>query len=278
MCQETNRFAAAARLTAEALEIDPTLGDDLRAEPSSPRRNPRPPWLVSVRAWTTHAQTTPPGSGSAPRPATGSVPTLLCARKNSTPATPWTAPSSRTSFSTGRTAQELVGFRDAAALAKLPADEQKEWQALWARAAELESRAEDIQQRLRAESALVPMPESRTAVPTSKYNVDRVADRDTLTIGDEAPAISVSQWVKGDPVDRLDPNKTYVVEFWATWCGPCRVSIPHLTELQKKYKDKGVTIIGVSVWSRIRDAVAPFVEQMGDKMDYTVAIDDSPRG
>ena len=173
--------------------------------------------------------------------------------------------------------QELVGFRDAAALAKLPADEQKECQALWARAAELESRAEDIQQRLRAESALVPMPETRTAGATSKYNATPSPAQDTLTVGDEAPAISVSAWVKGDPVDRLDPSKMYVVAFWATWCGPCRVSIPHLTELQKKYTDKGLAIIGVSV-DQSRDAVAPFVEQMGDKMDYHIATDDGPEG
>ncbi len=94
-------------------------------------------------------------------------------------------------------------------------------------------------------------------------------------IGDEAPAISVSKWVKGHPVDRLDPKKTYVVEFWATWCGPCRTSIPHLTELQRKYKDKGITFIGVSV-DQNQNAVAPFVQEMGDKMDYCIAIDDVP--
>ena len=102
--------------------------------------------------------------------------------------------------------------------------------------------------------------------------------REPLTIGDQAPAISVSKWIKGDPVDRLDPKKTYVVEFWATWCGPCRVSIPHLTELQKKYKDKGVTFLGVSVWEQDQDAVAPFVKEMGDKMNYTVAMDEVPKG
>ena len=56
------------------------------------------------------------------------------------------------------------------------------------------------------------------------------------------------------------------------------LSIPHLTELQKKYKDKGVTFIGVSVWEQDQNAVAPFVKAMGDQMDYTVAIDDDPRG
>src|SRR5207253_4909684 len=66
------------------------------------------------------------------------------------------------------------------------------------------------------------------------------------------------------------------VEFWATWCGPCRVSIPHLTDLQKKYKD--VAFVGVSVWERDTKGVKPFVEEMGDKMDYRVALDDVPEG
>ena len=172
---------------------------------------------------------------------------------------------------------DLAGIRDAAALAKLPAGEQKEWQALWARVAELELRANDLLQRLRAESARVPVPELTTAVPTSKKESMASPHRETLMIGDEAPAISVSNWVKGAPVDRLDRKKTYVVEFWATWCGPCRTSIPHLTELQKKYKDKGVTIIGVSV-DQNHSAVSPFIKEMSDKMDYTVAIDNIPEG
>ena len=97
-----------------------------------------------------------------------------------------------------------------------------------------------------------------------------------LNIGDLAPPLTVSGWVKGEKVDRLDPGKTYVVEFWATWCGPCRVSIPHLTELARKYKGRGVTFIGVDVWERDRGRVKPFVEEMGDQMDYAVALDDVP--
>jgi thiol-disulfide isomerase/thioredoxin len=70
----------------------------------------------------------------------------------------------------------------------------------------------------------------------------------------------------------------YVVEFWATWCGPCKTSIPHLTEVAKKFEKDGVKIIGVSVWERDQSKVAPFVEQMGDKMNYHVAMDDVPEG
>jgi len=104
------------------------------------------------------------------------------------------------------------------------------------------------------------------------------ASAQTLSVGDNAPAIEVSKWAKGDKIDRLEADRTYVVEFWATWCGPCRTSIPHLTELQKKYKDKGIQFLGVSVWEQDQSKVEPFVKDMGDKMNYTVALDNVPEG
>lgn len=97
-----------------------------------------------------------------------------------------------------------------------------------------------------------------------------------LKIGAPAPAINVSTWVKGDAVKEFEKGKVYVVEFWATWCGPCKVSIPHITELAKTYKD--VTFIGVDSFEQPSDnleAVKKFVADMGDKMDYKVAVDGS---
>jgi thiol-disulfide isomerase/thioredoxin len=97
-----------------------------------------------------------------------------------------------------------------------------------------------------------------------------------LAPGEMAPALKVQEFVKGSPISSFDPNKVYVVEFWATWCGPCRTSIPHITKLAKENKD--VTFIGVSVWERPKgaerkDLVQKFVEEMGDKMDYNIALD-----
>ncbi len=97
------------------------------------------------------------------------------------------------------------------------------------------------------------------------------AEPQPLSVGDPAPKLAVKSFVKGESISEFEPGKNYVVEFWATWCGPCRTSIPHLTELQKKNAD--VTFIGVSVWERDQSKVKPFVDEMGDKMAYRVAVD-----
>lgn len=90
-----------------------------------------------------------------------------------------------------------------------------------------------------------------------------------------APPLKVAKWIKGDPVE-LEKGKgknVYVVEFWATWCPPCRKSIPHLSEIAKKYRDRGLVIIGVTA-EKDTDLIAEFVKNQGDSMDYVVAQDD----
>lgn len=74
---------------------------------------------------------------------------------------------------------------------------------------------------------------------------------DKLTIGSKAPKLDIEHWVqdgngKLGPVEKFEDGKVYVVEFWATWCGPCIASMPHISELQQKYRDKGVTVVSIS--------------------------------
>lgn len=105
-----------------------------------------------------------------------------------------------------------------------------------------------------------------------------------LWVGADAPKLQIAQFVKGESVDQFEKGRTYVVEFWATWCGPCIKAFPHLSELQEKMHDK-VTFIGVNVWDTKQDEsqaqrierVSDFVAQQGDKMSYTVAIEDGEK-
>ena len=95
----------------------------------------------------------------------------------------------------------------------------------------------------------------------------------TLKVGDPAPKLDVAKWVQGDGVKEFKKGKAYIVEFWATWCGPCRVSIPHLNEIHNKFKDKGLVVIGQNCWERDESLVEPFIKKMGDKMTYNVPLD-----
>lgn len=103
----------------------------------------------------------------------------------------------------------------------------------------------------------------------------------SLKAGDPAPAIKVAKWLKGPPIESFGNGSIDVLEFWATWHGPSKTLIPHLSELAKKYEGK-VRIAGVSIWEAEKtdqakrlDTVSKFVTSMGDKMAYSVAADDN---
>lgn len=68
-----------------------------------------------------------------------------------------------------------------------------------------------------------------------------------LEVGDKAPPIPVKDWVSNTPVTlEKAKGKVLVVEFWATWCGPCKVTIPHLNKLHARFGDDQALIVGVS--------------------------------
>jgi thiol-disulfide isomerase/thioredoxin len=65
-------------------------------------------------------------------------------------------------------------------------------------------------------------------------------------------------------------GKVVLLDFWATWCGPCRESIPHLVQLHKANKDKGFEVIGMSVDKGEADVVRNFVKSMD--IPYSIII------
>ena len=112
-----------------------------------------------------------------------------------------------------------------------------------------------------------------TSQPASQPST-QPATQPTLKVGDAAPALNVDHWVKGTPVASFEPGKIYVLDFWATWCGPCTKSAPDLSMLQAKYPK--MVFIGVNVKEKNAANTEPFVRRMGAKMDYRIAADISP--
>jgi thiol-disulfide isomerase/thioredoxin len=93
-----------------------------------------------------------------------------------------------------------------------------------------------------------------------------------------APEINAVKWYNTPaPLTLAGLRGTVVVvEFWATWCPPCRASIPHLIELNQRYKDKGVVIIGLTDEDDAAAKVGAFVREM--KMKYPVGTGSSSGG
>ncbi|BAL81120.1 peroxiredoxin family protein [Caldisericum exile] len=66
-------------------------------------------------------------------------------------------------------------------------------------------------------------------------------------------------------------GKVVLLDFWATWCGPCRMTIPHVEAIYEKYKDKGVVVIGINLDTGDVSKVQQFINEQG--MKYLVVTD-----
>jgi thiol-disulfide isomerase/thioredoxin len=114
------------------------------------------------------------------------------------------------------------------------------------------------------------------AVPTVSMQSGRVASTPASAEGTEQlaalPILSLKDFDGKAMTSEQFKGNVLVVDFWATWCGPCIIEIPEFNRLQEKYEGKGVKIIGVTLASGEAKEVKPFISR--HKMRYTVLMGD----
>jgi thiol-disulfide isomerase/thioredoxin len=89
--------------------------------------------------------------------------------------------------------------------------------------------------------------------------------------GKPMPALDVSGWVNGQITPEQMKGKVVLVDFYATWCGPCMAAIPHNNEMLKKHKDQGLVIVGVCTSSRAQEKMNQNAKDRG--IEYPTASD-----
>lgn len=94
------------------------------------------------------------------------------------------------------------------------------------------------------------------------------AAQQSLGPGSPAPKLEIKRWLKGEPIKGFEKGKTYVIDFWASWCPNCLISIPHLTELAQKNPD--VVFLGAGIWEEDGRQLKAFMSRMGDQMGYRI--------
>ena len=133
--------------------------------------------------------------------------------------------------------------------------------------------AEKTQREANAKYQAEVLAKKNAAKPAAK----KVDDSDDLVISDisaksfrgsKPPKFEAESW-QGSPPDTA--GKFVLIDFWATWCGPCRASIPELNQFQARYKDK-LVVIGLT-----KEPLEVVKKMKSPKIEYAVASDTQGR-
>jgi thiol-disulfide isomerase/thioredoxin len=92
-----------------------------------------------------------------------------------------------------------------------------------------------------------------------------------LMVGQKGPELKLSSWMNGEVKPEQMKGKIVVLDFWATWCGPCLAAIPHTNEIAKKYKDQGVVVVGICGSNSGQDTMAEVAQARS--IQYPIAKD-----
>ncbi|WP_316836528.1 TlpA disulfide reductase family protein [Pedobacter nutrimenti] len=90
-----------------------------------------------------------------------------------------------------------------------------------------------------------------------------------LDVNEKVDQYPTVEWLKGAPVTKFEKDKIYLIELWATWCKPCIAAMPHLSELNSKFKNK-IIFIAQDVWEDDLDKVKEFIAENEKMMDFRI--------
>ncbi len=99
-----------------------------------------------------------------------------------------------------------------------------------------------------------------------------IFSQQNIKVGERAPLINITDWVVNVPKDKKLENKFVVLEFWATWCGPCLRAVPHLNDLQDKFKRDDLYFISIT------DEPVHKIEKIHSVVDFkTIVVSDQTK-